>query len=280
MTCSLLPYIIIILFIIIIFYILKTYINSNNNINDEDCNTCIFESFNSFNPIIWLLWFQGWDNAPEIVLQVRDSWLFHNPDADIRLLDEKTIKNYTDYEFPTDAKLQARSDILRIILLKKYGGIWVDATMLCLDSINKWILNVEPSKFWMYHGLNNACTFTISQLILSYPNEYIINKWYDEVINFWLQPRITYEYNWLDLLFHKLYNHNLEFKKLINNIPNAKCEPEYIHNYLQDIVYKYHPEKIKEIISKKPYFIKLNYHGELTTNTNAWAIIEYAFIRK
>ena len=110
------------------------------------------------------------------------------------LLDEKTIKNYTNYEFPIDAKLPARSDILRIILLKKYGGIWADATMLCLDSINKWVSNVEPSKFWMYHGLNNACTFTISQLIMSYPNEYIINKWYDKVINFWLQSRITYEY--------------------------------------------------------------------------------------
>ena len=286
-------WILIIGFIIIFIYIIKKNINNldtnnydldtNNydlDTNNYECNKCIFETFNSFNPIIWLLWFQGWDNAPQLVLQVRDSWLYHNPDADIRLLDEKEIKKYTDYQFPDDAKLPAKSDILRIILLKKYGGIWVDATMLCLDSLDKWISNVETSKFWMYHGRNNACTFTLSQLIISYPNEYIINKWYDKVIDFWSVSRTKYEYNWLDLLFHDLYNSNLKFKELIDKIPNVKCEPEYIHNYLQTIVYEYNLEKIEEIISKKPYFIKLNHYGKLTTNTNAWAMIEYAFIRK
>jgi hypothetical protein len=313
-SCNILPYILTIVCIIIIVYIFKEYIqkyNLNTNIpemyvlnqelmtthdslhknktdnpsqlfglsaKDSDSSNLHFSA--KFPVIVWMLWFQGWDNAPEIVLQVRDSWLFHNPDLDLRLLDDNNLKDYIDYELPKDAKLPARSDIIRIILLKKYGGIWADSTLLCLTPINKWIQNVEPCKFWMYHGKNGACTFITSQLILSYPNEYIITKWYDEVMNFWSIPRKDYEYNWMDLLFHELYNNDIKFKNLINEIPMAKCEPETIHNYLQDIVYEYYPQKIKEIISKKPFIIKLNHHGELKVNTNAWAMIEYAFIKK
>ena len=44
--------------------------------------------------IIYLLWFQGFDNAPEIVNKCVYSWKYYNPDWNIILLDHKNLINY------------------------------------------------------------------------------------------------------------------------------------------------------------------------------------------
>ena len=66
----------------------------------QDC--VIFNNFNNtenmdsnkqeFPKIVWILWFQGWDQAPELVLKVRDSWKYHNPNWEIKELDDNRIK--------------------------------------------------------------------------------------------------------------------------------------------------------------------------------------------
>ena len=47
-----------------------------------------------FNKTIWLIWFQGWDNAPEIAERCLDSWRYYNPEWTIVLLDDTNYKDY------------------------------------------------------------------------------------------------------------------------------------------------------------------------------------------
>ena len=49
------------------------------------------------NKTIWLLWLQGWDNAPWLVKEVAKSWQLNNPDWKIRLLTNQNIKFYNPY---------------------------------------------------------------------------------------------------------------------------------------------------------------------------------------
>ena len=80
-----------------------------------------------------MCWFQGWDSAPEIVQLCLESWKYHNPEWDIVLLDKGNIKQYVDLDKVLPKTFMENtpagySDVLRIALLKEYGGVWADAT--------------------------------------------------------------------------------------------------------------------------------------------------------
>lgn len=94
---------------------------------------------------LFLYWHQGWNNAPEIVNHCAATWQRHNPTWDINLLDSTTIADKV--RLPAALKsmnlpLPALSDVIRICLLKKYGGVWADATLWCVRPLDDWIDNV------------------------------------------------------------------------------------------------------------------------------------------
>ena len=43
---------------------------------------------------IYILWFQGFDNAPDVVKQCVNSWKYHNPDWNVILLDDTNLNTY------------------------------------------------------------------------------------------------------------------------------------------------------------------------------------------
>ena len=44
------------------------------------------------NKTIWILWLQGWENAPWLQQRVAESWIKNNPDWSIKLINEEVIK--------------------------------------------------------------------------------------------------------------------------------------------------------------------------------------------
>jgi hypothetical protein len=56
-------------------------------------------------------------------------------------------------------------------LLDKFGGVWADSTMLCMEPLDKWL---KPNTdFWMYHGWEN-CKYGAIWFIISKPGKYTI----------------------------------------------------------------------------------------------------------
>lgn len=99
---------------------------------------------------IWICWLQGFENAPEIVQKCRDSVLKFNTDCEVVLLDESNIKDYAnipDYIIEKHKKgiipHAHYSDYARIAILAKYGGVWIDSTVLLTDEIPQYILNAD-----------------------------------------------------------------------------------------------------------------------------------------
>ena len=88
--------------------------------------------------IIWFCWLQGMKLAPELVLVCYKSLKRHLPDREIIFID---AENWNDYiELPEyvvrkweKGRIPAAnfSDMLRLELLIKYGGTWIDSTVLC-----------------------------------------------------------------------------------------------------------------------------------------------------
>ena len=51
--------------------------------------------------IVWLLWFQGWDSAPDVARRVRQSWEDLNPGWEVRALDDTTLPKYINPPYKT-----------------------------------------------------------------------------------------------------------------------------------------------------------------------------------
>lgn len=87
---------------------------------------------------VWVLWLQGIENAPKIVSQCVHSLEENLKDRELIIL---TKDNYQEYvQFPDyiqrkidEGKITAThmSDLLRLELLIRYGGTWIDATVYC-----------------------------------------------------------------------------------------------------------------------------------------------------
>lgn len=226
---------------------------------------------------IWLLWWQGFETAPELVKCVRDSWVFHNPEWEVVCLDASNLNNYPDVQGPWGRiniqTIQAFSDYLRLNLLKDYGGVWADATTACLRPLNDWVHEaIEPAKVWMYHGRDRG-RGPASWFMISEPGSTIATLWAKEAKEF-LSNNINYEYAWMDRLFAKLALGNQEFLESWKKVPYMWCEdPESAH-CLANKGYEYDPEFVSKIAEKRPFAVKLSWRGHFHPNTNAWLLLE------
>lgn len=105
--------------------------------------------------IVWILWFQGEENAPEIVRCCIASWRALNPEWQVVVLNRQTFSNYIDVNLPasTFEKLgvQMQANLIRLALLQRHGGVWADATTLCVRPLDIWVHElVGPSGFFAF----------------------------------------------------------------------------------------------------------------------------------
>lgn len=213
---------------------------------------------------IFLLWLQGWDNVPWLVKQVAESWKINNPDWKIHYIDSVNLRNYiTDIDYIYDSKkkisCQALSDIIRLSLLKNHGGVWADATLLCMQPLDKWVHEaVKSSGFWMYHGHGggmNKENGPASWFIVSEKNNYIINKWKMECDYYWTFCNTAHNYFWMDILFRKLFENELEFNKMWSNVPYLYCELDGESHSLAKYGMENNTPHIKNMFNEKPPYV-------------------------
>ena len=112
---------------------------------------------------IWMFWDKGIENAPLHVKQCYQSWVVKNPDHFVQILNieeaERLINRNDVIENTTwsTMTIQAKSDVLRAFLLWKFGGIWVDATVLCLKPLSDWMNYTQPLVTFIRHDEGTFC---------------------------------------------------------------------------------------------------------------------------
>ncbi len=91
-----------------------------------------------YSDIIWWCWLQGEENAPELCKSCLASLKKQMPNKEIKIITAKNLYDYVD--FPDFIKEKYKkgiisnthfSDLIRLELLTKYGGTWIDATVYC-----------------------------------------------------------------------------------------------------------------------------------------------------
>ncbi len=105
---------------------------------------------------IWSYWQQGEIRAPPIVRLCFESWRRCNPAWRLVVLDEQSLEDVVDLtpivrnaDRP-DLTVQKISDIVRLCLLRKEGGVWADATVFCRVPLDEWLPEYGASGFFAF----------------------------------------------------------------------------------------------------------------------------------
>lgn len=87
---------------------------------------------------VWVCWFQGMDSAPKLVQRCYASLQENLTDRQIVLITKENMAQYVQFPDYILKKWEAgiitnthMTDLLRLELLIRHGGMWVDATVLC-----------------------------------------------------------------------------------------------------------------------------------------------------
>ncbi|SDQ08207.1 Capsular polysaccharide synthesis protein [Streptococcus equinus] len=142
---------------------------------------------------VWVMWLQGIENAPDIVKVCYKSLISNLSDREIILLTEDNYREYVTFPDYIQNKIDKgmignahMSDLLRLELLEKYGGTWIDATVFISDkNIPDYILN---SDFFMYQKLKPA----LDGNPLSVSNWLITSTTYNPILM--MTKELLYEY--------------------------------------------------------------------------------------
>ena len=143
------------------------------------------------NKNIFILWFQGFENSPEIIKKCIQSWKYYNPDWNIVLIDDNNLMNYVNlknYIPNIDNKSIEKchlSDIIRSILLKLYGGLWVDTTTFCNKPLNDWLPNYINEGFFAFEKPGPDRLIS-NWFLYSEKNNYIIDKWCNKTLEYYV----------------------------------------------------------------------------------------------
>jgi len=131
-----------------------------------------------------------WDDTglPKLVEACATSWRRHNPSYEINLLTKSTIRDFLPDapESIFDDGVHRRADWLRLALLRRYGGIWLDATTIVrgpLDFISE-AQQICGSDFVGYYIKSKTKDMTYplveNWFLASPPGGWFVEDWYHE----------------------------------------------------------------------------------------------------
>jgi hypothetical protein len=134
---------------------------------------------NEIPKIIWAYW--DTDEIPDIVKLSIQSWKKTSPQYKINFTNQKNIESIIS--LPENWKTlppYRQSDIIRLLLLQKYGGVWIDASTILLENLDKFISKNNLTLFITPTSSFENPVFE-NWFISAPPNNKVIKLWIEEV---------------------------------------------------------------------------------------------------
>ncbi|MHA7608277.1 capsular polysaccharide synthesis protein [Elizabethkingia meningoseptica] len=136
--------------------------------------------------IIWMYWED--EKVPNYIYNIVNKVVNLNKDHNVHFLNKVTISEYLpDLIITGDMPLANKSDIIRLELLYRYGGIWIDSTTVFRDGIG-WVHQVSPKGRFDIIGYyrEKSTTDTLFPIVESWflacaPQNELVRLWLKEL---------------------------------------------------------------------------------------------------
>ena len=236
-------------------------------------NTCNQEN----SKIIWTLWMQGYENAPELVKSTIDSIrkFAELNNFQFILLEENTIEKYVVFPKLIKEKMDLGvidytkiSDILRVSLLAKYGGTWVDATIYMKEEFDSSLLlqnyytiktggiedyspNISNNRWKGFFLSGNSSLFSFTR---------------DFFFEYYSRYDIAVDYLLIDYIFDIAYKYDEKIKKQMLELEKSNPNLFWLESHLGDEF----DQKVWDNITETTKAFKTTYKlsGKIKSNKN------------
>lgn len=234
---------------------------------------------------IFVLWFQGEENAPQLVKMCIDSMRRNSNGHDVVVLDRENLDKWVDYDPAVKKKfenqefsMQLESDYIRLNILKKFPALWLDSTIYVSNPIPHDVFSMDffaviRNEAEMRDITNKLSPFLLgrgqserSKKVFSFAFDLLENyiKKEDDLINYLLIENILNiaieKEDWLNKLVNtQLFNNKQDILGLVKmlNSPMTNDVSEFLKNNL---------------------FSKLNFHEQYDLSTSNGQQTVYSYL--
>lgn len=216
---------------------------------------------------IWVCWLQGLEKAPDIVKKCVDSLRRHSNGRQVVVVTLENYKQYVSFPDYIEEKFSKGiitythfSDLLRAALLYQQGGLWVDATILCIKDIpDCWFESDFYSIKKQDEGLNVSeslwCCYFMSGKRGNMLHKFLF-KGFMEYLKY---ESIWLDYLLLDNIVRVGYDCIPSIKECVDKVPYNN---KYVEFFLRYGEREMLPNRYKAIVSDTSFF-KLTYKKQM-----------------
>ena len=213
--------------------------------------------------VIWTCWLQGIENAPKLVQKCVASMRQYSNGYDVIVIDNESVSNYVQLPDYIQAKYAKGiiphahySDIIRLFLLQKYGGVWIDSTILLTGTLPDYITDAE---LFVFRGYRVGQTFIYNPFLAAQPNHPIIHSLLNLLLEYWKKENKLVSYSIFHLCFTMAVEASNENRALWEQVPFSYGSQMF---YLQPQLGKPYSEQAYQLATQLSSIHKLTYKFE------------------
>ena len=210
-----------------------------------------FQKFNEdMSNTVWICWFQGIENAPELVKNCVKSVKYHVKDRNIVIINSENFEQYAKLPDFIIEKWRKGiisnthfSDILRLALIIQHGGLWIDSTVYLTGPIPEYVTDGD---FFVYHDgeFEHDLINMGNWLIYAKPNNLMLNEIYHLLLDYWQTHNYCADYFIFHLFFRMVSDYYFdEWQK----VPYFSQYDQHLLAY--DFYKTYNPRRFEQIKS-------------------------------
>jgi len=227
---------------------------------------------------VWILWWQSEEAMPPIIHATINS-IRAATNKKVVLITLKNIKDYIEVpDFIWGKYIRKQmgpahfSDYVRVALLEKYGGLWIDSTVLCTNMIPDWIYNEQ---FFTIRAIDKVTDELDEKYVAK-------GRWNTQVLGtnmkdtsffkivrilleqYWSRYNYMIDYLMFDDVILYAYENYPDIKKSIDAVPISNLK---MHSLLPIINSEYN-QNLWIGLTKNTILFKLTYKGNFKENVN------------
>lgn len=245
-----------------------SYLVQNTEIND------IEKDFQ-----VWVFWWQGEDQMPEIVKKCYQSIQKNLAGHKINLITKENFKQFVTIPQYILDKVQSKtitlthfSDILRAGLLSEYGGLWLDATIYLTDNIES---DIAGRKFWTnkmsdkekYKSFVSKGQWSGFFMAGAKGNPLFVGL-KNILFKYWETHNFLIDYLLIDYIISYLNHSSMQINQMLKDVP---INNDGLYEFANNLFNAYSDEKFEKIkADSKVHKLTYKFDQSLTTKENTF----------